>query len=229
MADKEVLDLDGIPVRDSRLKPQTSHVLAAESEFTDLLCAAKCRAKPEIKAIRKNAKGNFGPYATLDEVIDAVDAALPKYGLDLSTKTVILGDQEWLVSTLRHVSGQFERSFSILNYNRGKPQEKLSFTTYYRRNDYACLCGIAADSDLDGAGLKGAEPPKVSPAMGLARSALRGARSEQERDTVLAKAAMSVVSKRMTEEQLADLRAEREEMAPIQKVVPEATKEGAGA
>jgi hypothetical protein len=33
----------------------------------------------------------------------------------------------------------------------------------------------------------------------------------------------------MTEEQLADLRAEREEMAPIQKVVPEATKEGAGA
>jgi hypothetical protein len=46
MADQEVLDLDGVPVRpiarDPRLKPQTGYLPASESEFTDLLTAAKC-------------------------------------------------------------------------------------------------------------------------------------------------------------------------------------------
>jgi hypothetical protein len=222
MADQEVLDIDGVPVRpivrDPRLKGQTSMLPAAESEFTDLLCAAKCKARPEIKKSHKNAKGNFGPYATLDEVIDAVCESLPKYGLDLSSKTIIIGDQEWLVSTLRHVSGQFERSFSVLNYNRSKPQDKLAWTTYFRRNDYACLCGIAAESDLDGANLKSAAPPAVNPVVGMARQALRNAKTEQDRNTVLAKAALSVAAGRMSEEQMLSLKEEREAMPPIAEV-----------
>jgi hypothetical protein len=229
MADKEVLDLDGIPVRDSRLKPQTSHWPAMQSEYTDKLAAALAAARSKYAELKKTAKSNFGMFCPLDKVFDAVVAANSEHGLSLTSSPTVIGDEDYLVTTLAHSSGQFIRAMSRIRANPQKPQEVLSFCTYYRRLHVASLCGVAADSDLDGEGLKGAEPPKVSPAMGLARSALRGARSEQERDTVLAKAAMSVVSKRMTEEQLADLRAEREEMAPIQKVVPEATKEGAGA
>ena len=201
-------------VRDVRLKPQTGFMPAMESEYIDALCAAKCRAHPEIKAIRKNAKGNYGHYATLDEVIDAVTPALSKHGLDLSSKTIIIGDEQWLVSTLRHTSGQFERSFSRLTEKQ--PQKVLAEVTYYRRKDYACLCGVAADSDLDGAGLEGPKA-KSNSSLSLARQALVAARSEQERDTVLAKAALSVVAGRITEQELVALREDREAMFPFKE------------
>jgi hypothetical protein len=213
----EVTDLDGIPCRrDPRLKPQTSHLPAMESEYTDLLCAAKCRARAAYKQIRKNAKGNYGMYATLDEVLDAVTEANCRNGLDLSSKTVIIGDEQWQVSTLRHESGQFERSACRLAERQ--PQKMLAETTYFRRKHYAELCGVAADSDLDGEGLKG-PTPKGTPALGLARSALRGAKSDHDRDQVLARAALSVAAGRMTEDDLSVLKAEREEMSPLKKEV----------
>jgi cytochrome c553 len=186
---------------------------AAQSEFIDLVTAAMTKARPEIKRIAKNAKGNFGPYATLDEVLDAVNAALPKYGLDLYSQTLVIGDIELLVTTLAHVSGQFRRATTVMRANPSKPQEYLSWATYFRRLHSACLCGVAADSDLDGAGLEGPKPKKPA-AAGLARAALLGALTEKDRDTVLAKAAMSVVAGRMTEDEMVELRAFREGLAP---------------
>jgi hypothetical protein len=223
MADQEVLDIDGVPVRpiiahhrDPRLKPQVGFLPAAESEFTDLLTAAKCKARPEYTPIKKNAKGNFGMYATLDEVLDAVTTANCKHGLDLASKTIIVGDEQWEVTTLRHISGQFERSSSKLTERQ--PQKVLSETTYYRRKHAAELCGVAADSDLDGAGLKGAAPAEVNPVVGMARQALRNAKSERDRDTVVAKAALSVVAGRLSEEQMLALKEERESLPPIAEV-----------
>jgi hypothetical protein len=202
--------------RDARLKPQTQFIPQPQSEYIDLITAAMASAKPEIKAIAKRAKSNFGSYAPLDEVIDAVTPALSKHGLDLSSQTLVVGDQEWLISTLSHTSGQFRRASSVIRANPAKPQELLSWTTYLRRNHYACLVGVAADSDLDGAGLEGPRG-KPNSSLGLARQALVAARSEQERDTVLAKAALSVVAGRITEEDLAALRADREAMKPFKE------------
>jgi hypothetical protein len=211
----EPTDLDGIVCRrDSRLKPQTSYYPAMESEFTDVLCAAKCRARAEFAPVKKNAKGNYGMYATLDEVIDAVTPALSKHGLDLASKTVVIGDQQLLVTTLRHTSGQFERAMSVITEKQ--PQKILSETTYFRRNHAACLCGVAADSDLDGAGLEGPKA-KSNAALSLARQALVAARTEQDRDTVLAKAALSAAAGRMTEDELMGLRRDREAMKPLPK------------
>ena len=206
--------------RDGRLKAQTNFIPQPQSEYTDALTAAMCKARPKIKAIHKRAKSNFGHYAPLDEVIDAVSEALSSEGLDLNSQTVVVGDQEWVVSTLKHSSGQFMRASNVIRANPSKPQELLSWTTYLRRNHYACLCGVAADSDLDGAGLEG---PKAKPnsALGLARQALVAAKSEQERDSVLARAAMSVASGRITEDDLMSLKADRESMKPF--------KEAAGA
>jgi hypothetical protein len=219
MTTQELLDnCEPRTERDARLKPQTGHLPAFQSEYIDLLTAAMCKARPEIKAIKKNAKGNFGPYATLDEVIDAVSDCLPKYGLDLYSQPLVVGDQEWLISTLSHVSGQFRRASSVIRANPSKPQDALSWTTYYRRRDYACLCGIAADSDLDGEGLKGATPPsRGADAFKLATSALRAAKTEHDRDQTLARAALSVASGRMTEGELGDLRLAREALPAITK------------
>jgi hypothetical protein len=208
--------LDNCEPRDARLKPQTAFLPALSSEYTDLLTQALCKAKPEIKAIKKNAKGNFGSYATLDEVIDATLAPLAKHGLDLNSQTMVVGDQEWLVTTLKHTSGQFQRSINVLRANPSKPQEMLSWATYYRRLHFSCLCGVAADSDLDGEGLKGATPPsRGADAFKLATSALRAAKTEHDRDQTLARAALSVASGRMTEGELGDLRLAREQLPPI--------------
>jgi len=200
------------PVRDVRLRPQTTVMPASESEFTDLLCAAKCKARVEYKAVRKNASGNFGKYATLDEVLDAVTEANARHGLDLSAKTVILGEEHWLVTTLRHISGQFDRSTTRLTEKQ--PQKILAETTYFRRKHAAELCGVASDSDLDGAGLDGPKPKKGS-AVTLAHTALLAARTEKDRGQVLARAAMSVAAGRMSESELDDLTAARESLKPI--------------
>ena len=211
------VDLDGIVCRrDSRLKPQVGVMPASESEYCDMLCAAKCRARTEYTPVKKNASGNYGKYATLDEVLDAVTEANTKHGLDLAAKTIIIGDEQWLITTLRHTSGQFERSFCRLTEKQ--PQKVLSETTYYRRKHAAELCGVAADSDLDGANLEGPRT-KPSSALGLARQALVAARSEQERDGVLARAALSAAGGRMTESDLDGLRQDREAMKPLAREV----------
>lgn len=216
---KEVLDLDGIPVtRDHRLKPQTGYMPAHSSEYLDKLTAAMCKAKPEIKTIVKNAKGNYGKYASLDEVIDATLKPLAEHGLDLNSQTIVVGEQEWLVTTLKHTSGQFMRATNVIRANPTKPQEMLSWATYYRRLHFSCLCGVAADSDNDGAGLNGATPPAVNPVMGMARQALRNAKTEQDRNTVIAKAALSVAAGRLSEEQMLALKDERENLSPIVEV-----------
>jgi hypothetical protein len=213
----EPTDIDGIVCRrDSRLKPQVGVMPSPESEYCDMLCAAKCRARTEYKAVKKNASGNYGKYATLDEVLDAVTEANARHGLDLASKTVIIGDEQWLITTLRHTSGQFERSF--IRLTERQPQKVLSETTYYRRKHAAELCGVAADSDLDGANLEG---PKTKPssALGLARQALAAARSEQERDGVLARAALSAAGGRITEADLDALREDRVAMKPMPREV----------
>ena len=211
------VDLDGIVCRrDSRLKPQVGVMPASESEYCDMLCAAKCRARSAYSTIRKNAKGNYGAYATLDEVLDAVTPALAAQGLDLASKPLVIGDQTWLVTTLRHTSGQFERAMTVMSER--VPQKVLAETTYFRRQHVACLCGVAADSDLDGANLEGPRT-KPSSALGLARQALVAARSEQERDGVLARAALSAAGGRITESDLDGLRQDREAMKPLAREV----------
>jgi hypothetical protein len=209
----EVTDLDGIEVRrDARLKPQTSYLPAMQSEYTDLLTAAKCKARPEFNAIRKNAKGNFGPYATLDEVIDSVVGALCKYGLDLDSQTIVIGDQEWLITTLTHTSGQYKRAMSVIRANPAKPQDYLSWVTYYRRCHNAALCGVAADSDNDGEGLKGAGDKRGPNPVNLAAQAIRSATSTKDRDAALARAALSVAAGRITEEEFESLTALRDSL-----------------
>jgi len=221
MSEKEVTDIDGIPVRparDGRLRPQSSYWPAMQSEYTDQIAAAQAAARVKYGELKKTSKSNFGLFCPLDKVFDAVVAANSENGLSLASCPTVIGDEDYLVTTLTHSSGQFIRAMSRIRANPAKPQEVLSFCTYYRRLHVASLCGVAADSDLDGEGLKGTTS-KVSPALGLARSALRGAKSDHDRDQVLASAALSVASGRITEDDLLVLKAEREEMPPFKEVV----------
>jgi hypothetical protein len=222
MADQEVLDIDGVPVRpivrDHRLKPQTGYWPAMQSEYTDHLAAAQAAARVKYGELKKTSKSNFGMFCPLDKVFDAVVEANSANGLSITSCPTVIGDEDYLVTTLTHSSGQFVRAISRIRANPTKPQEVLSFCTYYRRLHVASLCGVAADSDLDGDGLKGSAPPAVNPVVGMARQALRNAKSEKDRDTVVAKAALSVAAGRLSEEQMLALKDERESLPPIAEV-----------
>jgi hypothetical protein len=215
--DREVCDLDGIPVRpvvrDNRLRPETGHLPASSSEFLDLLTAAMSAARPKISEIKKTTKGAFGRYAPLDVVLDAVTPALSEHGLVLRSRTIIVGDEEWLVTTLSHTSGQFERSMSRIAGNPGDYQKRLAAATYLRRMHTSCLCGVAADSDEDGAGLAPEKPRGPTP-FELARKAISEGGSPQFRAMSLARAAASTAQGRITEAQFSELKAIHDSLLP---------------
>jgi len=198
------------PVRDTRLTAQKTMWPASESEFTDMICAAMCRAKLKYGAVKKDAKSNYGKYATLDAVFEAVDKANCEEGIAVSSRPIVIGDEEYLVTTLMHSSGQFLRAMSRIAANPQRPQEYLSYGTYFRRMHIAALCGVAAETDDDGVGATAAAKTDGMSAMRLEQLALqklKGAKTAQERNEVVARVAMRVAKGEMTEPQLEKFKA----------------------
>jgi len=188
---------------------------ANESETTELLYEDLAKAQGEYPAVLKNAKGAFGMYATVDALLDAVRPINSAHGLALKSTTQIVGEEEFLVTTLGHKSGQFTRSVSRIAADPLKPQAYLAYCTYMRRLHIACLCGIAAENDDDG--VAATEATKTSSAQSfrleeMALKKLKAVSTEQERDEVLARVAMRVGSGEMTESQMDVLKKEREKL-----------------
>jgi hypothetical protein len=188
---------------------------ANESEMTDLLYDSLAQAQGAYPAVLKNAKGAFGMYATVDALLDAVRPVNSAHGLSLKSTTQIVGDEEYLVTTLGHKSGQFTRSVSRIAADPLKPQAYLAYCTYMRRLHIACICGIAAETDDDG--VAATEATKTSSAQSfrleeMALKKLKAVGTEQERDEVLARVAMRVGAGEMTENQLEILKKEREKL-----------------
>jgi hypothetical protein len=201
------------PAKPPRHRPHDLY--ANESEMTDLLYTALAAAQGDYPAVLKNAKGAFGMYATVDALLDAVRPINSKHGLSLKSTTQIVGEEEYLVTTLGHKSGQFTRSVSRIAADPMKPQAYLAYCTYMRRLHIACLCGIAAETDDDG--VAATEATKTSSAQSfrleeMALKKLKAVATEQERDEVLARVAMRVGSGEMTENQLEILKKEREKL-----------------
>lgn len=202
-----------LPSQTVRHRPHDLY--ANESETTDLLYSSLAAAQGEYPAVLKNAKGAFGMYATVDALLDAVRPVNSKHGLSLKSTTQIVGEEEFLVTTLGHKSGQFTRSISRIAADPMKPQAYLAYCTYMRRLHIACLCGIAAETDDDG--VAATEATKTSSAQSfrleeMALAKLRSVSTDQERDEVLARVAMRVGKGEMTENQLELVKKEREKL-----------------
>lgn len=182
-----------VPTKTPRHHP--FDLYANESETTDLLYAALAKAQGEYPAVLKNAKGAFGMYATVDALFDAVRPVNSKHGLALKSTTQIVGDEEFLVTTLGHTSGQFTRSVSRITADPMKPQAYLAYCTYMRRLHVACLCGVAAETDDDG--VTATDATKTSSAQSfrleqLAIQKLKACSTDQERNELVARVALRV-------------------------------------
>jgi hypothetical protein len=203
--------------RSQRQHPHPKHQLNAdESEYMDLLYDALSKAQGEYPPIPKNAKGAFGRYATLDAILEAVTPANARNGLALKFTTQIQGEDDVLVTTLTHKSGQFTRSVSRIHADPTKPQAYLSYCTYMRRLHAQSLCGVAADTDDDGTGATdAAKRDGIGGAHRLENLALQKLRSctgESERNEVIARVALRVGKGEMTESQLEYLQKEADSL-----------------
>lgn len=126
-----------------------------QSDSTDKLVAALVAAQTDIRPAKFNAENTFFKkdnkptrYANLVSVLEAVKP-LSGHGLVLTQTTEARGGFFVLVTTLRHISGQWVASEYPLP-QAVKPQELASAITYARRYSISCIACIAADEDDDG-------------------------------------------------------------------------------
>ena len=116
----------------------------------------------DLVAALSKAQGNMRPavynklnphfknrYATLAAVVDTVRPELSKAGIAITHTNDIDGEQEFLVTTLGHKSGQWISSRRRVPAGL-KAQEYGAWLTYNRRYALCAMVGISADEDDDG-------------------------------------------------------------------------------
>lgn len=114
-----------------------------------VISSAFIKARGEMAAtVIKDAKGNYGRYATLAALVEATTAPLAKHGLaivqEASADEHGVCVETWLV----HESGA-TMQFTPLTMPLAdrKPQAVGSAITYARRYALGAICGLAPDDD----------------------------------------------------------------------------------
>ncbi len=137
-----------------------------QSEQTNELAKSLASAQGMMKAAKFNKQNPHfkNKYADLAAVWDAIREPLSKNGLSVTQTMQTNGaDHElWLVTTLRHASGQWTESMYPLPPN-AKPQEFGSALTYARRYSLSAIVGIASEEDDDANEAQKVEPKPRPP------------------------------------------------------------------
>ena len=120
-----------------------------------------------VDKIDKNARGNYGKFADLANVLSTITPPLLANGLVL-TQTF---EEDCLTTTLRHVSGETIGSTTMLIVaeGRNKTQEWGKAVTYQRRYAACAILGLVADMDVDAEATP--EPPAKPAAKPVAKPA----------------------------------------------------------
>jgi len=130
-----------------------------------LIAAAFVKARAAIGGtVGKDAKGNFGRYATLAAITDAITEPLPKNGLVVIQEAQLDDVGVTILTTLLHESGATMQFAPLtMPLTDRKPQAVGSAITYGRRYALAAVCGLAPDDD-DGQAAQDATKTAQKPA-----------------------------------------------------------------
>lgn len=141
---------------------------ALESQSTASVSKALAAAQGDIKAPKKGktakvkmkSGGEYSySYADLADVIECLREPFAKHGLSQSQAMRAPNGHVEIVTTIRHESGEWVRSYYPLP-NYPTPQEMGSAISYGRRYSLTALAGIMAEDDDDGERAQHAEPVK---------------------------------------------------------------------
>ena len=159
--------------------------LKLESDELNELIAARIEFDKAmlLKPIEKDATGNRGAYLSLENLQEHTIAVMAPLGLSIKQTTVVDNGNEYLVTTLRHKSGQYERSVAYLFKHEPEMDGELaklagSMMTYTQRYQWrSMLCVGRGQDDIEsskGSYNKQASQQKVTssgPKMSLAHQA----------------------------------------------------------
>lgn len=124
------------------------------SEKTDQLFPAIFAARKQFVKVVKDAQNNHlkNKYATLDAVLDTVTPALEDKDvmIEQSMEDGTTVDALRVVTTLRHISGQFISYLTVMPVGKKDAQGVGSAFTYARRYALAACFGLSqADDDAE--------------------------------------------------------------------------------
>jgi hypothetical protein len=128
------------------------------------MCAlyeALAKAQAGMGALAKDAKGNFGKYATLASVIEVVLPPLSEQGIAVIQMPETSADGSMtLVTLLCHKAGGLIRTELTMRPAQNTPQGIGSTITYARRYSLMAIAGVAPDDDDGTAGSASPQPAK---------------------------------------------------------------------
>lgn len=112
------------------------------------IAVAFIKARADMNdTVVKDAKGNYGKYATLAALVEATSSALAKHDLaivqEVGTNAEGVTVDTWLI----HASGTTMHLGSLTMPCDRKPQSVGSAITYGRRYALAAVCGLAPEDD----------------------------------------------------------------------------------
>ena len=138
--------------------------IGIQSHTIGELVAAQAEANKEIRNVTASSTNpHYGnTFANLDSVTKTVRPIYARHGLTLTQAPWFFDGNDFLITTLAHTSGQWQRSCMRLHHEAGKNgmQAVGSSITYARRQ---ALCGMAnisqTDDPEDDDGMEASLPP----------------------------------------------------------------------
>tara|TARA_Y100000296_G_scaffold22836_1_gene26994 strand:- start:388 stop:1047 length:660 start_codon:yes stop_codon:yes gene_type:complete len=136
-----------------------------QSETRSKIAKAMIAARKEIHGATKNSNGNWGSYASAEDLINCCMNPLLDHGVLLTQGTIPMDDKNWVVTQATHESGEFLRSYTEIKIQKeNDPQKALAGQTYARRAGIeALLCIPRVDDDGENKVVKPAMEPVVEP------------------------------------------------------------------
>jgi predicted DNA binding protein len=134
-----------------------------QSDKVDKLVEALINARKDMDGAVKNGKGNWGAYASLEDLLDCCMTPLLYNGIMLTQPTIYKDGENQIVTQLTHISGQFMRSsIAITVAKENDPQKALAGQTYARRGGVETMLSIPRIDD-DGTSSNGAKKIQLKP------------------------------------------------------------------
>lgn len=138
-----------------------------QSQNINELIAALSKAQGEMSSATKDSVNSFynSKYADISKVWAACRKVLSTHGLAVVQTMATIDGQQGLMTTLAHSSGQWMRSFIVINIRVPNPPEKDKYgkdrkfnevhalgsaMTYFRRYALSAIVGIVTEEDDDG-------------------------------------------------------------------------------
>jgi hypothetical protein len=113
------------------------------SETRSKITPALIAARKNIEGAEKSGKGNWGKYASAEDLIDCCMNPLLAENVLLTQGTVPMDGKNWVVTQATHASGEFMRSYTeIVVEKQMDPKKALAGQTYARRAGIEALLAI---------------------------------------------------------------------------------------